>query len=239
MLDIPTLDFFQLLFGVCGLLFAFWPLMFLSALKGRGSLLRNLLSAWYFILIVRVFLFFSPEPAISFLIPEPSSTIVFFAIGAVLIGLQYGGKSWRRNLLRRKTGKAKNIEDLLELTPREFEDMVVELHQVFGHQAKRTGGTGDHGVDVVVQTKQGEKCVIQCKRWRGSVGEPVIRDFYGVMHHEKADQGIVITTGKFTRPAREWAKGKPLALYDGNEFMKLWERAQAKRNTTKVTTTAH
>ena len=219
-----------MLFAVLDLTFDLWPLMIVSAIRGRGNLVRNMLVAWCFWAVARIFLFFNPEPMVSFLIPEPFSTILFFVTGAVLAGLQYGRKLWQRIKLRRKTGRVQSVEDLFELTPREFEEMVVELHQIFGHQAKRTGATGDHGVDVVVQTKQGEQCVIQCKRWRGSVGEPVIRDFYGAVHHEKADRGIIITTSKFTRPAREWAKGKPLSLYDGNEFMKLWKRAQAKRS---------
>jgi restriction system protein len=102
--------------------------------------------------------------------------------------------------------------------------MVAELYRSLGHQAKRTGSTGDHGVDVVVQARNGEKWIVQCKRWRGSVGEPVIRDFYGVLHHEKADHGAVITTGTFTPQAREWARGKLLHLYDGGEFLTIWER---------------
>jgi restriction system protein len=62
------------------------------------------------------------------------------------------------------------------------------------------------------------------------VGEPVVRDFYGVVLHEKADKGIIIiTSGKFSRPAQEWAKGKPIALYDGEKFVQLWRRAQAKK----------
>ncbi len=107
--------------------------------------------------------------------------------------------------------------------------MTVELFLAYGHQAKRTGSVGDHGVDVVVHSKNGEKCVVQCKRWRGYVGEPVVRDFYGVMHHEKAERGFIITSGTFSRPAREWAKGKPITLYDGEKFLQLWRRAQHRK----------
>jgi len=32
-----------------------------------------------------------------------------------------------------------------------------------------------------------------------------------------------------TRPAQEWTKGKPIALYDGEEFVQLWRRAQAQK----------
>ncbi len=225
----------QALFYVFDLLFDFWPVLVLSALKSRGNLLRNMLIAWSFWAVARVFLFFNPEPiAASLLIPEPLNTVLFFVAGIILAGIQCGIKLWQRNKFQRKTGEVESIEDLLDLTPTEFEEMVVEVHRAFGHRARRTGGPGDHGVDVVVQTKQGEQCVVQCKRWRGSVGEPVVRDFYGVMHHEKADRGIIITTGRFTRPAREWARGKPILMYDGNEFVKLWKRAQAKKGKAKT-----
>ena len=72
----------------------------------------------------------------------------------------------------------------------------------------------------------GEKWVIQCKRWRGTVGEPVVRDLYGVLHHEKADKGAIITTGQFTESAREWARGKPIVLYDGDQFLRSWKRVR-------------
>lgn len=80
---------------------------------------------------------------------------------------------------------------------------------------------------MVVETKKGETCIVQCKRWKGSVGEPVIRDFYGVLLHEKADRGAIVTSSTFSGPAREWARGKPIALYDGKKLIQLWKRAQA------------
>ncbi|MCS7001173.1 MAG: restriction endonuclease, partial [Candidatus Kapabacteria bacterium] len=117
--------------------------------------------------------------------------------------------------------------DLLDLSPTEFENMVVELYSAMGHKAYRTGATGDHGIDIVVRASNGEKWVVQCKRWRGYVGEPVVRDFYGAMHHEKADKGAIITTGVFTPQARAWAKGKPITLLDGKEFFEYLKKARA------------
>lgn len=228
-----TLDF---MFAVFGLVFTFWPVFLTSALKGRGNLLRNLLFTWSFWAIIRVFLFFGPEPLqTSFLISEPLNTVLFFACGLVLLGIWYGQKLWQRGRLLRKAGDVHTAKDLLELSPREFEDMAVELFLAYGHKAKRTGKAGDHGVDVVVQTKKGEKCVVQCKRWKGRVGEPVVRDFYGVVMHEKADKGVVITSGTFSRPAQEWVKGKPIALYDGDKFVQLWRRTRAKQERAQLT----
>jgi len=86
---------------------------------------------------------------------------------------------------------------------------------------------------VVVQANDGEKWIIQCKRWRGQVGEPIVREFYGTMQHEKADKGAIVTTGKFSKAARLWAQGKPVYLYDGEEFLVGWKKAQGRENSVK------
>jgi len=53
-----------------------------------------------------------------------------------------------------------SVDILLDVSSGEFEDMVVVgLYQAFGHQAKRTGKSGDHGVDVVVKAKNEEQWV--------------------------------------------------------------------------------
>jgi restriction system protein len=219
----------EILAYVFSFVFIFWPFVILGPLQRRRHILYNMLVMWSFLALVRILLFFNPQPIPSFLIPEPLNTILFFATGAVLFALKFGRAFLQHRKLQRKASSIDSIQGLLELSPRDFEDMVVEVYCAFGHKAKRTGATGDHGIDVVVQTKKGEKLVIQCKRWRGNVGEPVVRDFYGVMQHEKADKRIIITPGKFTLQAREWAKGKPLLLHDGEEFLKIWERAKAQK----------
>ncbi len=136
----------------------------------------------------------------------------FFVAGIVLFGWSYFQKARekRDSFTKNWKNSAQTAQDLLDISPAQFEKMVVELYEIRCYSAKLTGTTGDHGVDVVVQTPKGEKWIIQCKKWRGSVGEPVVREFFGTMHHEKADRGLLVTTGRFTRQAHEWAKGKPL-----------------------------
>ncbi len=185
---------------------------------------------WGFWAVIRILLFFNPEPASkSFLIPEPLSTILFFVTGIVLIAIWIGVTYWKRARTRVKAFGL-TPESLLELPPADFEEMVAELYRLMGHQARRTGSVGDHGVDVVVNAKNGEKWVVQCKRWRTPAGESIVRDFYGMMQHEKAAQGAIIATRGFTRPAMEWAKGKPLHLYDGKDFLSLWEKIKKQQN---------
>lgn len=161
---------------------------------------------------------------------EPLNTILFACSGLILL---IGTLIWRRiknKNFQMKANSLRQIEDFLKLSPREFEDMIVELYTRAGHKAKRTGATGDHGVDVVVEAKNGEKWVVQCKRWKGSVGEPIVRDLYGVVQHEKADKGIIFTTGYFTASAQEWTKGKPITLYGGNKLVEIWSRAKARQD---------
>lgn len=79
-------------------------------------------------------------------------------------------------------------------------------------------------MDVRVRAKNGEKWIVQCKRYRGSVGEPYVRDLYGTMLHEKAQRASIITSGKFSRQALAWAEGKPIDLYDGEKLLKILRR---------------
>jgi restriction system protein len=102
--------------------------------------------------------------------------------------------------------------------------LVAELFISYGHQAEVAGGISDHGVDVIVQSAQGEKWVVQCKRYAGSVGEPVVRDLFGTLQHEEAQRAYLVTTGSFTAQAQAWAKGKPIVLYDGELLVKLIRR---------------
>ena len=63
----------------------------------------------------------------------------------------------------------------------------------------------------------------QCKRWKGSVGASVIRDFRGAMQG-RADKGIIITTGQFTAQANDEATrdgATALDLIDGDRLCDL------------------
>jgi hypothetical protein len=49
-----------------------------------------------------------------------------------------------------------------------------------------------------------------------------------VKHHENADRGALVTTGTFSRQAQSWAKGKPLILINGEEFLRLGKKKSAR-----------
>lgn len=96
-----------------------------------------------------------------------------------------------------------------------------QLVENMGFETETTKASGDGGIDLIAYNHQpllSGKYIIQCKRYSGSVGEPIIRDLYGVVMSERANKGILMTTGVFTKSAVAFAEGKPIELIDGNQF---------------------
>ena len=90
------------------------------------------------------------------------------------------------------------------MTGIEFENICQQLIEKMGFRTQTTKASGDGGIDLIAFNDQpllSGKYIIQCKRYTGSVGEPIIRDLYGVVMSERANKGIVITTGYFTKSA--------------------------------------
>ncbi len=89
-------------------------------------------------------------------------------------------------------------------------------------QVEVTGQSGDGGIDGKGIMRLGGMLsfhvIFQCKRYSGSVGAGHVRDFRGAMVG-RADKGLLITTGNFTRDAEREATrdGAPaIDLIDGN-----------------------
>ena len=125
-------------------------------------------------------------------------------------------QSWKDHLL----------VTLRKLTPDAFERLCQRLLRESGFvEVKVTGRTGDGGIDGVGRVKIGGllgfPIVFQCKRYQGSVGSNIVREFRGAMMG-RADRGLILTTGTFTRDARQEATRDgvpPIDLLDGDELM--------------------
>lgn len=100
------------------------------------------------------------------------------------------------------------------LDPIAFEHLVGAIFERRGYTVSTTVTSGDEGVDLLV--RQGRRlAVVQCKRYKGNVGSPLIRDLYGTMLHNGADEAYMVTTGSISNQARNWCQGKPIHLIDG------------------------
>ena len=124
-----------------------------------------------------------------------------------------GKVSWRDELL----------VTLLKMDPSAFERLIQRLLRESGFiQVKVTGRSGDEGIDGKGIMRLGGllsfHVIFQCKRYRGSVSTSQVRDFRGAMVG-RADKGLLITTGNFTKDAlREATRdGAPaIDLIDGD-----------------------
>lgn len=116
------------------------------------------------------------------------------------------------------------FENLETMTGIEFEGFCKRLLESMGFEVQQTKASGDGGIDLVAYNHKPlfeGTYIVQCKRYKGSVGEPTIRDLYGVITSERANKGILITTGYFTNSAISFAEGKNIELIDGEKLNKL------------------
>ena len=99
---------------------------------------------------------------------------------------------------------------------------MAEAYRRQGYDVDFSLGKGaDGGVDLVLR-KAERILLVQCKQWKVfSVGAPVIREMFGLMTAEHADEAIVVTSGKFTAEAESFAQGKPIQLVDGPRLLQL------------------
>jgi restriction endonuclease Mrr len=119
------------------------------------------------------------------------------------------------------------LECLLKMTPAAFERLCQRILRESGFiKVEVTGRSGDGGIDgigVLRLNLLSFHVFFQCKRWKGSVGASVIRDFRGAMVG-RADKGLVMTTGTFSTDARREATrdGAPaIDLVDGETLCEL------------------
>jgi restriction system protein len=125
--------------------------------------------------------------------------------------------SWKEQLL----------SEMQKVDPSDFEKLCQRLLRESGFiRVEVTGKTGDGGIDgtgVLRMNLLSFHVLFQCKRFKGSVGSSVVRDFRGAMIG-RADKGLIITTGNFTSDARKEASrdGAPaIDLIDGNDLCDL------------------
>jgi len=114
------------------------------------------------------------------------------------------------------------LQTILNIPPDSFERLAQRMLRESGFsQVEVTGKVGDGGIDgkgiVKISGFLSFHVIFQCKRYKGSITASQIRDFRGAMQG-RADKGLFITTGTFTRDAVKEATrdgAPPIDLIDG------------------------
>jgi restriction system protein len=125
-------------------------------------------------------------------------------------------KGWREQI----------TDILLSMSPYAFEKLAQRLLRECGFSdVEVTKKSGDGGIDGTGKLRINGifsfNVAFQCKRYKGAVGAPEIRDFRGSLS-TNIEKGVLITTGSFTRAALAEAssEGKRLIdLMDGEELI--------------------
>lgn len=130
------------------------------------------------------------------------------------------GRAWKEKLL----------ELLMNMKPDAFERLAKRLlREADFDSVNVTGGSGDGGIDGLGVYRLGLvsfPVFFQCKRYRGSVGPAIVRDFRGAMAG-RGDKGLLITTATFTAEAKREATrdgAPPVDLIDGERLCDLLQR---------------
>ncbi len=126
------------------------------------------------------------------------------------------------------------MDEVMKLSPGEFEKLVVELLLRMGY-GNGIDGAGfvtplskDGGIDGIIKEDQlgFSNIYIQAKQWAQdqTVGTPELQKFVGALQGKTAQKGLFITTAKFSTGAINYAKslsGIKVVLIDGSTLSKL------------------
>ncbi len=237
----------DLLFTIAQIVYILWPLFIVTALaysfQGHWTLRsltrrvrQSLLVTWSILLIDWLITLFAPRSTPG-LIPEPWNTAAFLFGFALLLIIEASrlGLLHRRLRARVNIRSGRSLQNLKGMDPYDFENLVAETYRSLGYEAQQVGHSGDHGVDIRLINPKGERWIVQCKRYQGTVGESIVRDLYGTMVSDKSARAVLVTTAHITPPASEWARGKPIELIDGPALLKMMDEAHRRNEGTFLT----
>ncbi len=131
----------------------------------------------------------------------------------------------RTDLLFNKKNKWKTKQEHLfwirGLSAEEFQSCVLEVFKRMGYTVSPNSKAESGKIDVVV-IKNGLENYIQCRKYfqAHEVGVNEVKDFYETFSKRSSNgEGYLVTTGKFSSLAEEFAKEKTVELVDGTRLL--------------------
>lgn len=122
----------------------------------------------------------------------------------------------------RQVARASAAREFAGLTPTEFEEALAGLcWRDDCRDVQVVGGAGDLAADVLATTPDGQRILIQAKKYApgrrvGSQDVQRVGGTYAVVH--QADMAIVVTTTDYTSAAHEYARQAGIRLVDGGQL---------------------
>jgi len=121
-----------------------------------------------------------------------------------------------------------------DLSGFEFEDLIEDVFRNLGYEnVRQAEKTADEGRDVIMEEvvdNTRRAIIVECKH-TGTVGRPVVQKLHSAIATFDFDgpkRGMVVTTGRFTSPAQEYADRlqqnddpHPIELLDGEDLREI------------------
>lgn len=154
-------------------------------------------------------------------------TLSLVAIGVLIVlAWRQIGTRWISGLRGGGKWGALSLREVQAMDPFAFEEYVAQrLFARQGYRVVNTQDSKDGGIDVLVTDRYGEQAVVQCKRYRATVGAGTVRELYGTMIHTGAARAFLVTSSTISEDARRWAADKPITLIDGKRLVELTRAA--------------
>jgi restriction system protein len=119
------------------------------------------------------------------------------------------------------------MKQLAAMSPDGFEQACADLLARDGFtRARRVGGSGDLGADVVAWDPNNKKVVVQCKQYAVPVVSGAVQQFNGTAvpeHH--ADVAVFVALNGFTQPAADFGRRHSIVLI-GRPELKRWAHGE-------------
>lgn len=113
-----------------------------------------------------------------------------------------------------------------EMDPTDFEHLIAQLFRARGyHDVRVIGQACDRGVDILVTNSQGERELVQCKRYRrgNNIGSAPIQRIDSYKRSRGAIRAWVVTTSDFTREGQDEARLLSVTLVNGESLLRSLE----------------
>jgi restriction system protein len=139
-------------------------------------------------------------------------------------GLLDAAKIIRAKFIGTPDTKSEAIQFLLNLKPRDFEILINKLYIKMGYKTVLTPPQKDGGRDIKANRDtvgNSERLLIECKRYNNTVGVEYVRSLLGVVKDEKANKGVLIATGRFSKEARLFGERNSMELISGGQLVVL------------------
>jgi restriction system protein len=115
---------------------------------------------------------------------------------------------------------SRRFEEVRFMSGAEFEVFVADLFEAMGHRVMVLGGTGDQGVDIVVNPR-GKRIAVQCKNHSKPVNNKAVQEVYAGAKHHRCVEAWVVSPAGHTRGAIELARSTDVTLCDA-ETVRKW-----------------